>query len=63
MLNDHYECLHKSPFILKNQKLVSLPNSQIYSKRLLRFPVYPDLSKTKMKYIIKVINNFFIKKI
>lgn len=61
MLNEHYECLHKSPFILKYRKEISLPNSQIYADRLLRLPIYPDLSKSKMKFIIKVINMFFFK--
>lgn len=62
VLNEHYECLHKSPFILKNRKEISLPNSQIYADRLLRLPVYPDLSKTSMKFIINLINKFFLKK-
>lgn len=61
-LNDHYECLHKSPFILKKYKKTYLPNSEIFAERLLRLPVYPDLTKKSMNYIIKIIKFFFNKK-
>jgi dTDP-4-amino-4,6-dideoxygalactose transaminase len=58
-LQDHYECLHKSSFILKNQSLTSLPNSEMFASRILRLPIYPGLSLKNTNKVISVIENFF----
>ena len=59
ILQDHYECLHKSPFIRKLRKLETLPNSEKYASRLLRLPIYPSLTVTNMKKVVRVIKEFF----
>lgn len=59
ILQDHYECLHKSPFINKSRKSITLPNSEMYASRLLRLPIYPSLTVTNMKKVVRVIKEFF----
>jgi dTDP-4-amino-4,6-dideoxygalactose transaminase len=59
-LQDHYECLHKSPFIVKSKRSIeSLPNSEKFAENLLRLPIYPDLSYKNQIKIVKIIKDFF----
>jgi dTDP-4-amino-4,6-dideoxygalactose transaminase len=58
-LQDHYECLHKSSFILKKQKPVVMLNSEMFATRLLRLPIYPSLSLKNMYKVVRVIENYF----
>lgn len=58
-LQDHYECLHKSSFILKKQKPVVMLNSEMFATRLLRLPIYPSLSLKNMYKVVSVIENYF----
>ncbi|NLB88835.1 MAG: dTDP-4-amino-4,6-dideoxygalactose transaminase [Syntrophomonadaceae bacterium] len=58
----HYIPLHTSPM---GQKLGyqkgDLPVTEHISDRLLRLPIYPDLSLDEIKYIIAIISDFFNK--
>jgi dTDP-4-amino-4,6-dideoxygalactose transaminase len=40
----HYQSLHKSEYFIGKHDARDLPNSDLYSDRLLRFPLYFDLS-------------------
>jgi dTDP-4-amino-4,6-dideoxygalactose transaminase len=59
MLQDHYECLHKSSFILKKQTMISLPNSEKFASRILRLPIYPGLTLKNVTRVTNVIEKFF----
>lgn len=62
IFQEHYECLHKSPFILKNSNFVeSLPNSENFAAHLLRLPIYPALNSSNMKKVVNVIESYFKK--
>jgi dTDP-4-amino-4,6-dideoxygalactose transaminase len=51
----HYLCLHKSPFYLRNNPLIDLPNSQFYADCLIRLPFFYGLSEGNINYIAKTI--------
>ncbi len=53
----HYLSLHRSPFFLKDNNLIDLPNSDNYSDKLLRLPLYYDLKDFELEYIIKTISS------
>jgi dTDP-4-amino-4,6-dideoxygalactose transaminase len=60
IFQDHYECLHRSPFILKNSNfLESLPNSEKFELNLLRLPIYPGLNFANMNKVVNVIKSYF----
>ncbi|HHQ4513886.1 TPA: dTDP-4-amino-4,6-dideoxygalactose transaminase [Aeromonas hydrophila] len=58
----HYISLHSSPFFsMKNGKKERLPNSDNFSNRLLRLPMYYELSISEVDYITNLIYKFFEK--
>ena len=58
VFNEHYKCLHKSPFSKKNFKTGELLNSEKFEKKLLRLPIYPDLDLKKLNKIVNIIKTF-----
>ena len=55
----HYQSLHRSEF-MKNNLPEKLANADMFSERLIRLPLYPDLSLDDVDYIIKTIIRFSI---
>jgi dTDP-4-amino-4,6-dideoxygalactose transaminase len=55
----HYLSLHKSEFHLKNNPLVDLPNADIYTDRLVRLPMYFELSDLDIQQVIQSIIKFY----
>ncbi|WP_186646959.1 dTDP-4-amino-4,6-dideoxygalactose transaminase [Fluviispira vulneris] len=55
----HYIPLHSAPAGLKlGFKVGDLPLTEEYSQRLLRLPLYPDLSQSEIQFIIEEIYNW-----
>ncbi|MBP6334701.1 MAG: dTDP-4-amino-4,6-dideoxygalactose transaminase [Bacteroidia bacterium] len=52
----HYLALHKSPYYSKNNKQVELHNSDEYTNRLLRLPLYFELSQSDQSKVTDAIN-------
>ena len=59
----HYQSLHKSKFYQKNNSLLSLPYSDLYSERLIRLPLYHDMTDQQINYVIENTIDFFKKNI
>ena len=57
----HYQSLHLSTYYNNKYKGKELVNSDKYSERLLRLPMYYELSYVQQGLIIKSIKEFFIK--
>ena len=59
----HYQSLHKSDYYKHKYKDVNLelPYSDLYSDRLVRLPLYYELSDDELNFIIKVIIDFIKK--
>lgn len=55
----HYLSLHKSPFYTNQYFGGELPNSDKYTDRLLRLPLYYELTEDEQQQIIKVIHAFY----
>lgn len=56
----HYQALHKSDFAKRFfPSPVALPNAEKYSDRLLRLPLYPDLTDSQVEFICKKIFEFY----
>lgn len=55
----HYLSLHKSPFFSLNNKVEDLPNADFYSDRLLRLPLYYDLTAKQQSRVIYAIKSFY----
>ncbi len=56
--NLHYFPIHLQPFYLKlGFKEGDFPNSEIYGKRALSIPVYPDLNQEDLDYIVETLND------
>ncbi|NNE15811.1 MAG: dTDP-4-amino-4,6-dideoxygalactose transaminase [Saprospiraceae bacterium] len=55
----HYLSLHDSPFFKEKHDSRSLLNSDKYSNRLLRLPLYYELSEAEQSHIISSVNQFF----
>lgn len=57
----HYQSLHRSEFIKKYSRKISLENSEMFSDCLIRIPLYPDLTKKDCDLILNETINFFTK--
>ena len=57
----HYQCLHKSPYYTLNNKVIKLPNAEKFEKRLIRLPLYFELSDDDIYFISNEIKYFFEK--
>jgi len=56
----HYQCLHKSRYFTRNSPIIpSLPQSERYSDRLVRLPLFFELTPEKVNYICENILEFF----
>jgi dTDP-4-amino-4,6-dideoxygalactose transaminase len=57
----HYQSLHASTYYKDKYKGAELINSDKYSERLLRLPMYYELSDVQQELIISSIKDFFVK--
>ena len=57
----HYQSLHASTYYKDKYKGADLINSDKYSERLLRLPMYYELSYVQQELIINSIKDFFVK--
>jgi dTDP-4-amino-4,6-dideoxygalactose transaminase len=57
----HYVPLHSSPYFLEKNASVTLPNTQKFSDRLVRIPLYYDLLESEQEIVIKNILEFYSK--
>lgn len=55
----HYLALHKSPYYLKSNKELHLPNTDTYAACLLRLPMYYQLKVSEVNYVCRQINAFY----
>jgi len=55
----HYLSLHKSPFFEEKYHGPELINSDQYSDRIVRLPLYYELTEENIRKIINALNNFF----
>jgi dTDP-4-amino-4,6-dideoxygalactose transaminase len=55
----HYQSLHKSPYFKDKHDGRELPNSDLFSERLLRLPLYYELSDDGVSFISSKIKEFF----
>lgn len=55
----HYIALHKSPFYTANNSVTVLVNSDLYTERLLRLPLFYDLTSKQQNLVIKSILSFY----
>lgn len=55
----HYLSLHKSPFYKDKYDGSKLPNSDLFSDRLVRLPLFPALSDVQLNHIVNVVTSFF----
>lgn len=55
----HYLSLHKSDFYLRDNKLVNLPNCDMFQDKLLRLPLYYELTIEQVTYICSSIFDFY----
>lgn len=51
--------LHKQK-IFKNYKKGTLNNTEALSKEIVTLPIYPDLKQKEVKYILKIIKNWYL---
>ncbi len=56
----HYQSLHKSSFYEAKHDTRDLTNSDIYSNRLVRLPLYVGLTEIEQFSIIDAIHNFYL---
>lgn len=56
----HYLPLHKSPFYSNKHDGRILPQSEFYSKHLVRLPLYYELTDDDQNFIIDTLINFFL---
>ena len=54
----HYQSLHSSNFFKEKYKGNKLPNTDFFSNNLIRLPLFYDLKKKEIKFIIKSINDY-----
>jgi len=54
----HYLSLHKSPFN-KNASQMDLPNSERFTKCLLRLPIYYELKDSEIEYVCSKVIEYF----
>ena len=57
----HYQSLHLSPFFKDKYDGNELPNAEMYSKRLLRLPIYYELEENEQQRVIEAIYSYFKK--
>jgi dTDP-4-amino-4,6-dideoxygalactose transaminase len=55
----HYLPLHKSPYHSKNKKVKTLVESERYGDRLIRLPMFYELTLTQVRLVTKAIKSFY----
>lgn len=55
----HYQSLHKSPFFARKHDGRQLPNSDMYSERLLRLPLFYELQIEQVDLISEAIADYY----
>lgn len=55
----HYQSLHNSSYFLDKHDNRDLPNSEMYSHCLVRFPLYFELTDAEQDHIIEEVNKFY----
>ncbi|MCC6459893.1 MAG: dTDP-4-amino-4,6-dideoxygalactose transaminase [Saprospiraceae bacterium] len=55
----HYSGLHQCPYYQKRYKKTSLANAEKYSGRLLRLPLFYDLSFEEQAYVLECLHEYF----
>jgi dTDP-4-amino-4,6-dideoxygalactose transaminase len=56
----HYPiAIHNQKIFIKTFGKIKLPNTEKLSKEIISLPIYPELDIKKVKFIIKMINQFF----
>ena len=56
----HYPiAIHHQKIFIKTFGKIKLPNTERLSKEIISLPIYPELDFKKVKFIIKMINQFF----
>ncbi len=55
----HYQCLHKSPYYLSQNKAQQLVNAENFEKTIVRLPLFYDLSIEQVDYISNEVIKFF----
>lgn len=58
----HYLPLHKSPYIQSLGQSQSLPNSEKFGERLVRLPLYTDLTNSDQQKVISAVLSFYSSK-
>lgn len=58
----HYQPLHRSPFYLKGNNPVSLPNAERFADCLLRLPLYYELELADVEYICEAVKEYYTQK-
>ena len=55
----HYQSLHKSSFYYDKHDGRELKESDNYTDKLVRLPVFYELQEIQQKFIIEIINQFY----
>jgi len=55
----HYLSLHKSPFYKDQYQGAELPNCELFSDRLLRLPMFYELSEKEVDFVVLKIKEFY----
>jgi dTDP-4-amino-4,6-dideoxygalactose transaminase len=55
----HYQSLHSSPYYHQRHDGRPLPQSDLYSDRLVRLPIYIGLSQDDVQFVCRTIHEFF----
>lgn len=55
----HYSGLHQCPYFQKRYPKTELPNAEKFAGRLLRLPLYYDLSYEQQAHVLRCIGDFF----
>ena len=55
----HYISLHQSPFHSSNNNSLQFANADLYTERLLRLPLFYDLTSKQQNMVINSVLNFF----
>ena len=63
MATFHYQSLHLSQFFKNQYKGEKLKNAEFYSERLIRLPLFVELTKEKIEFIVEKLELFITKSI
>ncbi len=55
----HYQCLHKSPFFLKNHPDKTLSNAEGFEDTLVRLPLFNSMTEEETSQVISKVKDFF----